>query len=89
MTPTPRRPAQPTLAHRHLVDHDYWSKPRIDDVLDRGGFPDWLALRDAIQADRNVAQATLEVAASTNRYGTSPLWIGYVTALYPDLAIER
>lgn len=72
------------MRHRHLVDHDYWSKPKIDDVLERGTLADWDALRVAVEQDRTVAADTLVVVRANRRYGTSPLWERFILRQYPE-----
>ena len=73
------------MKHRHLISHGGWSNPKIDDVLDRGALLDWLALRDAVAADLDLAQRTLRIARAAPRYGTSNLWISYILAIHPKL----
>lgn len=38
------------MKHRHLT-HDGFTLAAIEDILDRGGMPDWALLVTAIQAD--------------------------------------
>jgi hypothetical protein len=76
------------MRHRHLTDHPYWSYAKIDDVLDRGTLADWRELRDAAQADADVAKRIFCLAKATNRYGTSALWISAICAMHPQMQVD-
>lgn len=81
-------PRAPRTSHRHLVEHDYWSNARIDDVLDRGRLDDWLDLRDAVALDQDVALRTLRIAQAVHRYGSSTLWSDVALAYHPTLVAQ-
>lgn len=49
------------MKHRHLQEGPELSSAAIDDIIDRGGWEDWLALRDRTDADRSTAERVLRV----------------------------
>lgn len=68
------------MNHRHLQNNGELTLAAIDDVIERGGWADWLELRDRTDSDRVVAQRVLRVceacaeAPSAQRYR---LWRTY------------
>ena len=49
------------MEHRHLQKRTEFSAAAIDDIIERGGWEDWLALRDRTDADRSTAERVLRV----------------------------
>ncbi len=56
------------MKHRHLTHEDF-SSASIEDILDRGKMPAWVALIDAIRADPHG-----EVAEKTHALCARPLY---------------
>ena len=50
------------MLHRHINPAGY-TLPAIDDVISRGGFDDWAALRAALVADRNLIDDVARICA--------------------------
>lgn len=49
------------MKHRHLQEQSELSSAAIDDIIERGGWEDWLALRDRTETDRPTAERVLRV----------------------------
>lgn len=49
------------MKHRHLQEGPELSSAAIDDIIERGGWADWLVLRDRTDADRSTAERVLRV----------------------------
>jgi hypothetical protein len=49
------------MKHRHLQERPELSSAAIDDIIERGGWEDWLALRDRTDSDRTTAERVLRV----------------------------
>ena len=49
------------MNHRHLQEREELTSAAIDDIIERGGWEDWLALRDRTDADRATAERVLRV----------------------------
>lgn len=49
------------MKHRHLQEGPELSSAAIDDIIERGGWEDWLALRDRTDTDRPTAERVLRV----------------------------
>ena len=49
------------MLHRHLEDTHPFSSAAIDDIIDRGGLMDWIALRDKADGDPVVANRVRKV----------------------------
>jgi hypothetical protein len=56
------------MKHRHLV-HQEFTAAAIEDILDRGGMPDWERLIAAIEADPHG-----EIAATTLKLCERPVY---------------
>ena len=69
------------MKHRNLT-HEMYTATAIDDVIERGGRPDWAALRDAAEADPAILRKIFRVCEA---HVTDPhaqrhcLWMHYVT----------
>jgi hypothetical protein len=61
------------MEHRHLVSDVGWTKAAIDSVLERGDLADWRRLFAAARADRNIAQAIMDVATHHHMRGVLPI----------------
>jgi len=48
------------MKHRHLKTQQL-SLPALDDIIGRGDLSEWIELRDAIHANRSVAQNILKI----------------------------
>jgi len=71
------------MKHRHLVDDVGYSRAAVEDILERGGPEDWIALREAVRAEPNglVARTVVAACDSSKLYGTSPLWKAWIRSL--------
>lgn len=49
------------MHHRHLAHQDY-TLAAIDDIISRGGFQDWLALRGMSLDDRDILEKVSHIA---------------------------
>jgi hypothetical protein len=71
------------MKHRHLVDGVGYTPAAVEDILERGGPDDWVALRDAARDDPQgkVAQTILDVCRASAMYGTGALWEAFVVSM--------
>ncbi len=51
------------MFHRHLTHQDY-TLAAIDDVIARGGLPDWFDLQSAIHLDPSLQDKVLRICAA-------------------------
>jgi len=71
-----------TMRHRHL-SHQELTLAAVDDIIERGGWLDWIRLREAGAADPTILEKVLRVCRA--RAGSSPaqhhrFWARYAEA---------
>jgi hypothetical protein len=67
------------MKHRHL-NHEGFTLAAIEDILERGGIPDWAPLLREIEAHPfgEVADKTLRICNARDIYGSSKLFRGLI-----------
>jgi hypothetical protein len=50
------------MEHRHITDTGY-TRPAIDDIIERGGKNDWAALQSMVRSDPDLCRKVNEIAS--------------------------